>query len=126
MGTKDGDQYWPDYITARIAQVQRFVRTLLKDSVPKQKVLPENIESIIDALTTGRVTHDYPITVEEASEMGLPVTVGLPRSIYSLMDLYPQPQGGRPSVQYIPMPYDNRPILPIPKGRPMEEPNQTM
>ncbi len=104
-----------------IQQVQRFVRTLLKDSIPKQKVLPENIENIIDALTTGRVTHDYPITVEEATEMGLPITVGLPRSIYDLMDLYPQPQGGRPSVQYIPMPYDDRrPILPIPKGRPME------
>jgi ClpP class serine protease len=110
-----------------IAQVQRFVRTLLKDSVPTQKVLPENIESIIDALTTGRVTHDYPITVEEASEMGLPVTVGLPRSIYNLMDMYPQPQGGRPSVQYIPMPFDDRrPILPVPKGRPMEEPTQRM
>jgi Serine dehydrogenase proteinase len=56
--------------------------------------------------------------------MGLPVTVGLPHSIYELMDLYPQPQGGRPSVQYIPMPDDDRrPILPTPKGRPLEEPN---
>lgn len=65
------------------------------------------------------------ITVEEATEMGLPVNVELPRSIYELMDLYPQPQGGRPTVQYIPMPYDDRhPILPTPKGRPMEEPNQ--
>lgn len=108
-----------------IQQVQRFVRTLLKDNIPKQKVQPENIESIIDALTTGRVTHDYPITVEEATEMGLPITVGLPRSIYDLMDMYPQPQGGRPSVQYIPMPYNNgRPILPMPKGRPLEEPTQ--
>ncbi|WP_414543056.1 SDH family Clp fold serine proteinase [Nostoc sp. CCY0012] len=107
-----------------IQQVQRFVRTLLKDNIPKQKVQPENIEPIIEALTTGRVTHDYPVTVEEATEMGLPITVGLPLSIYKLMDLYPQPQGGRPSVQYIPMPYDDRrPILPSPKGRPMEEPN---
>jgi ClpP class serine protease len=108
-----------------IQQVQRFVRTLLKDSMPQQKVSPENIEPIIDALTTGRVTHDYPITVEEATEMGLPITVGLPHSIYALMDLYPQPQGGRPSVQYIPMPYDGgRPTLPTPKGRPLEEPTQ--
>lgn len=110
-----------------IDQVQRFVRTLLKDSMPKQKVAPENIEPIIDALTTGRVTHDYPITVEEATEMGLPITVGLPNSIYNLMELYPQPQGGRPSVQYIPLPYeDRRPLLPMPKGRPMEEPNQSI
>jgi ClpP class serine protease len=108
-----------------IQQVQRFVRTLLKDSIPKQKVLPENVESIVEALTSGRVTHDYPITVEEATEMGLPVTVGLPRIVYDLMELYPQPQGGRPTVQYIPMPYDDRrPILPVPKGRPLEEPNQ--
>lgn len=106
-----------------IAQVQRFVRTLLKDDVPKQKIAPENIEKIVDALTTGRVTHDYPVTVEEATEMGLPITVGLPRSIYNLMELYPQPQGGRPSVQYIPMPYgDRRPSLPSPQGRPLPDP----
>jgi ClpP class serine protease len=113
-----------DLATKAIEQVQRFVRTLLKDNIPRQKINPENIESIIAALTTGRVTHDYPITVEEAAEMGLPITVGLPRSIYELMDLYPQPQGGRPSVQYIPMPYDDsRRILPSPKGRPLEEAN---
>ncbi|MEM9924605.1 MAG: hypothetical protein AAF915_12780 [Cyanobacteria bacterium P01_D01_bin.50] len=107
-----------------INQVQRFVRTLLQDCIPKQKVNPENIENIIEALTTGQVTHDYPVTVEEATEMGLPVTVGLPRIVYDLMELYPQPQGGRPSVQYIPMPYDDRrPLLPVPKGRPMEESN---
>jgi ClpP class serine protease len=106
-----------------IAQVQRFVRTLLKDDIPKQKIAPENIEKIVDALTTGRVTHDYPVTVEEATEMGLPITVGLPRSIYNLMELYPQPQGGRPSVQYIPMPYgDRRPSLPSPQGRPLPDP----
>ena len=104
-----------------IQQVQRFVRTLLKDSVPQQKIQPEKIESIIDALTTGRVTHDYPITVEEATDMGLPVTAGLPRAIYNFMELYPQPQGGRPTVQYIPMPYERRPALPEPKGRPLPE-----
>jgi len=110
-----------------ISQVQRFVRTLLKDNIPRQKIAEENIEPIIEALTTGRVTHDYPITVEEATELGLPITVGLPRSIYNLMELYPQPQGGRPSVQYIPMPYgDRRPMLPTPKGRPLEEPEQRM
>jgi ClpP class serine protease len=104
-----------------IAQVQRFVRTLLKDSVPNQKIAPDRIESVIDALTTGKVTHDYPITVEEATEMGLPITVGLNREIYDLMELYPQPQGGRPSVQYIPLPYERRPSLPEPKGRPLPE-----
>lgn len=104
-----------------INQVQRFVRTLLQDDMPRQKVSPDKVEGIIDALTTGKVTHDYPITVEEASDLGLPITVGLPRAIYSLMELYPQPQGGRPTVQYIPMPIQPRPSLPEPKGRPLPE-----
>ncbi|HAZ43179.1 MAG TPA: hypothetical protein DCZ55_01370 [Cyanobacteria bacterium UBA11371] len=104
-----------------INQVQRFVRTLLKDDIPQPKIAPENIEKIVDTLTTGQVTHDYPITVEEATGLGLPITVGLPNSIYNLMELYPQPQGGRPSVQYIPMPYQPRPVLPEPKGRPIPE-----
>ena len=114
-----------DIARKAVKQVQQFVRTLLQDCIPKQKVKPEDIEHIIEALTSGQVTHDYPITVEEATKMGLPVTVGLPRSVYDLMDLYPQPQGGRPTVQYIPMPYDDgRPTLPVPKGRPLEESNQ--
>jgi ClpP class serine protease len=95
-----------------IAQVQHFVRTLLKDEIPSPKIAPENIERIIDKLTTGQITHDCPITVEEATQLGLPITVGLPRSIYQLMEFYPQPQGGRPSVQYIPTPYKPYPMLP--------------
>jgi len=104
-----------------IAQVQRFVRTLLNDDIPQPKINPENVEKIIEFLTTGQVTHDYPVTVEEATNLGLPVTVGLPSEIYNLMELYPQPQGGRPSVQYIPLPYERRPALPEPKGRPLPE-----
>ncbi len=100
-----------------IAQVQRFVRTLLEDNIPVQKIEPQNIDTIIEKLTTGQVTHDYPITVEEATEMGLPITVGLPDSIYQLMDLYPQAKAARPTVQYIPMPYQNRPLLPEGKGK---------
>ncbi|MFW6358341.1 MAG: SDH family Clp fold serine proteinase [Chroococcales cyanobacterium] len=103
-----------------INQVQRFVRTLLKDDIPKEKIAPSDIEKIVDALTSGKVTHDCPIPVEQASDLGLPVTVGLPHAIYNLMELYPQPQGGRPSVQYIPMPYPRYPSLPEPKGRPIE------
>jgi hypothetical protein len=54
--------------------------------------------------------------VEEATDMGLPVTVGLPLEIYSLMDLYPQPMMGRPTVQYIPLPYQSPPVLPTGRG----------
>lgn len=104
-------------ITADIArkamrQVQQFVRTLLEDEMPHPKINPENIDRIIASLTTGQVTHDYPILVEEAKELGLPITAGLPKEIYNLMELYPQPMSGRPSVQYIPLPYQTRPVLP--------------
>lgn len=95
-----------------IAQVQRFVRTLLKDEIPQPKIAPENIEKIIETLTTGKITHDCPITVEEATDLGMPITVGLPKSIYNLMEFYPQPQNIRPSVQYIPMPYKPYPSMP--------------
>ncbi|RMF70006.1 MAG: hypothetical protein D6742_01320, partial [Cyanobacteria bacterium J069] len=100
-----------DIARKAIRQVQKFVRTLLEDCVPRRKIEPERIDRIIEALTTGQVTHDYPISVEEAQELGLHVVAGLPKLIYNLMDLYPQPSMGRPSVQYIPLPYESRPTL---------------
>lgn len=101
-----------DVARKAIAQVQSFVRALLEDSIPQQKVAPDKVDAIIERLTTGQVTHDYPITVEEAQALGLPVTVGLPMEIYNLMELYPQPMTGRPSVQYIPLPYQSPPAPP--------------
>jgi len=65
-------------------------------------------EELAKTLSEGCWTHDYPIKVEELKRMGLPVKVGLPREIYQLMELYPQPAGRRPSVQYIPLPYSSR------------------
>jgi ClpP class serine protease len=106
-----------DIARKAILQVQKFVRSLLEDTIPQQKIAPENIDRIIAALTTGVVTHDYPISVEEAQELGLPVTPGLPKQIYDLMELYPQPMTGRPTVQYIPMPYQPRQPLPQPVGK---------
>jgi ClpP class serine protease len=108
-----------DVARKAIAQVQRFVRSLLQDAIPAPKIAPEDIERIIERLTTGQVTHDYPVALEEAKELGLPITPGLPMDIYNLMELYPQPMMGRPSVQYIPLPYQSpppAPNLPIPKG----------
>ena len=37
------------------------------------------------------------------------------------LTLYPQPQGGRPSVQDIPLPDEKRPALPEPKVRPLPQ-----
>ena len=62
-------------------------------------------EELAEALTCGQWTHDYPITMEEARKLGLPVRGEMPQEIYTLMNLYPQPAQRRPSVQYIPVPY---------------------
>lgn len=71
----------------------------------------ERAETLAQVLSSGRWTHDYPISVEEARAMGLPVSSEMPEAIYRLMSLYPQPRQRRPSVQYIPVPYrrDERP-----------------
>ena len=64
--------------------------------------------AVAEALTEGRWTHDYPITVEQAQELGLPVGVDMPEDIYRFMSLFPQPRAQRPSVEYVPVPYGPR------------------
>ncbi len=59
-------------------------------------------------LTEGRWTHDYPITVEQAQELGMPVSTDMPAEIYTFMRYFPQPAARRPSVEYIPIPYTPR------------------
>lgn len=56
-------------------------------------------------LGSGLWTHDFPIRVETAKELGLPVSTEMPPEIYALMELYPQSGRRRPSVQYIDTPY---------------------
>lgn len=89
-----------DVAEKAIRQVKESVFELLKDKMSEEKA-----KEIAEILSTGTWTHDYPITVEEAQKLGLPVKVGLPKEIYALMSLYPQSPGTRPSVQYIPIPY---------------------
>lgn len=64
---------------------------------------------IARTLCEGRWTHDYPITVDEAQEIGLQISTNVPNEVYELMDLYPQSATQRPSVEYIPVPYENQP-----------------
>lgn len=82
-------------------QVSGSIYSLLKDKFDNQ----EKASQITRILTKGYWTHDYPITYEALREMGLPISVGLIKEIYELMELYPQPPQRRPSVQYIPVPY---------------------
>lgn len=82
-------------------QVRTFVTELLAERLPADQAA-----ALAEALSDGRWTHDYPITVERLRQLGLNVSVGLPAEIYDLMELYPQPASRRPSVEYIPVPYD--------------------
>jgi ClpP class serine protease len=61
--------------------------------------------TVATSFTDGRWTHDYPITVDEAREIGLPVTTEVPAEVFRFMQLFPQPGARRPSVEYVPVPY---------------------
>ena len=87
-----------------MTQVADFIYRLLVEKMP-----PEKAREITELLTSGRFTHDYPLTCEQLTAMGLPVCGELPAEIYALMDLSPQPPQRRPSVQYIPLPYSREP-----------------
>lgn len=94
-----------DIANKALRQVESLVRKILLDHVPEAKVSPEAIPRIAESLVSGIWTHDYPITVEDAKDLGLPVSTDMPAEVYDLMDLYPQPRGAKSSVQYVPMPY---------------------
>jgi ClpP class serine protease len=78
-------------------QVTTFVTQVLLKRLPQQKAL-----ALALTLSDGRWTHDFPITVEAAKALGLPVSTDMPNVVYDLMDLYPQSGEGRPSVMYVP------------------------
>jgi len=90
-----------------IAQVHDIVFNLIKDRMSE-----EEADALATKLSEGQWTHDYPISVDKAKELGLPVNDNLPKDFHQLMQLYPQTQQRRPSVEYIPTPYRNRPNSP--------------
>jgi len=64
----------------------------------------EKAEQLSETLTSGRWTHDYPITCKEAQELGLAVRCDVPEKILRLIQLYPQPLRRDRSVEYNPLP----------------------
>jgi ClpP class serine protease len=78
-------------------QVATFVAQVLSKHFPADRATKLAI-----ALSEGRWTHDFPIPVQLARELGLPVTTDMPLMVYQLMDLYPQADTQRPSVVYVP------------------------
>jgi ClpP class serine protease len=88
-----------DVADKALRQVRAFVTDLLDD-----RMEPEPAGRLATLIAGGHFTHDYPITVARARELGLQVSEGLPDEVYQLMALFPQPGRGRPSVTYLPAP----------------------
>jgi ClpP class serine protease len=63
----------------------------------------EKSAELAKLLSSGNWTHDYPITFDEASRLGLKVSSATPRDVMQLMSLYPQPLKRQPSVEYLPV-----------------------
>lgn len=80
-----------------LAQVKRGAVELLTPRMEQAAA-----EALAAKLAGGHWTHDYALTASEASELGLPVRVGMPLDVMALMKLYPQPiqQSG---VEFLPV-----------------------
>jgi ClpP class serine protease len=92
-----------DVARKAIDQVRDTVRELLAGRFEDPEA-----ERLAAVLSEGRWTHDYPIRLEEAKELGLPVSDAVPELVYELMTLYPRRSQRRPSVEFIPTPYRAR------------------
>ena len=80
-----------------IEQLKRQATELLRVPMP-----PEMATALAEKLTSGRWTHDYPITVSEARELGLPVNTAMPQDVIDLMALFPQPVRTSQGVEFGP------------------------
>lgn len=97
-------------------QVAVFVNHVLLKHMTRERAAPLAL-----ALSEGRWTHDFPITVDMVRKLGLPVSTDMPALIYSLMDLYPQSGAQRPSVMYVPLRRTTQPTAPADTSRQNEE-----
>ncbi len=81
-------------------QMIMFVREIMKG-----KCGEGNTDKIISELVMGKYTHDYPIFPAQAKELlGDCVKIGIPKSVYELMEFYRMASGTRrPGVEYIPV-----------------------
>ena len=89
-----------DVARKALAQVRATVQELLSTRLPRAQA-----DALADKISRGTWTHDYPITAEEATKMGLPIRTDMPPEIYDLMRLFPQPTRTRPTVEYLPFPH---------------------
>jgi ClpP class serine protease len=94
------------------------VRATVREILVANGVAVDKADGLAEALSSGRWTHDYPISPTEARDLGLPIREELPTEVYDLMALYREPNQRRPSVEYVPVPYGRR--SPQPAQSPQE------
>ncbi len=88
-----------DIAEKSIKQVEGSLFELLSENYDNTKA-----KELSELLSTGKWTHDYPITYNEAKTLGLKVSKDIPVEIMQLISLYPQPVRKIPSVEYLPIP----------------------
>lgn len=81
-----------------IKQIEKAAYELLKGKMEDKRA-----KKVARLLSSGKWTHDHPITFDEAKELGLSVSSDMPKEIYQLMTLYPQPTRVSQGVEYIPV-----------------------
>lgn len=94
--------------TLILADMSRKAIQQVKDTIKKitcTTYTEKQAAFLADELSSGKWTHDYPITVEEAQKLGIKVNNDMPQEVYQLMNLYPQATTHRPAADYIPLPY---------------------
>lgn len=84
-------------------QAEKAIRQMKETIVEilSHKHSPEKAREIAEQIVSGKWTHDYPISAEEARQIGLPISTDMPKEIMLLMKLYPQPV--KQSVEYMPV-----------------------
>lgn len=100
---------YADQAEKAVDQVRASVREVLVDKVGEEKA-----DDLADLLTKGKWTHDFPLTCDDMTSMGLPVSCDVPEKIMKLMSLYPQPVRRQQGVEYTP----ERRRRPTPPGPP--------
>jgi ClpP class serine protease len=80
-----------------IDQLRRQACELMRAPMTQEAAL-----ALAEKLTSGRWTHDYPITAPEARALGLPVSTDMPPDMLDLLDLFPQPVRMSQSVEFGP------------------------
>ncbi|MDW8245180.1 MAG: ATP-dependent Clp protease proteolytic subunit [Sandaracinaceae bacterium] len=87
-----------DIAKKAIRQLEEAAAELLTRSMSVEKA-----KEVAALLARGQWTHDYPITVEEAQKLGLPVRSDIPREVLRVMSLFPQPVRRQSTVEYLPV-----------------------